>query len=204
MNKKALQSQIALLVGALLQVTEENENLRKKLTNTEILRKRLANAEKNARTDNLTGIGNRLYAVEAVDRLKSLAGRKQLVSSLVCVAFIDMDNLKKINDTHGHATGSNALLALVGALKKATRTNDIIARIGGDEFIIVGLFKDRKEINVFKKRVEAALCDVSIEETAISTSIGYCYTRLDSKFNFEKILKIADERMYKAKTQKKK
>jgi diguanylate cyclase len=194
MSNKNLQSQIYLLVEALLQATKENSNLRK----------RLENAKKDARTDNLTGIGNRLYAVEAVSRLQSLAGRKQLVSSLACVAFIDMDNLKKINDTYGHATGSGALLALVKALKGATRTNDILARIGGDEFIIVGLFKDRKEINVFKKRVEAALRDISIGEMIISTSIGYRYTRLDSRFNFEKILEIADKRMYDAKTRKKK
>lgn len=194
MSKKDLQDKVVLLAEALLQATEKNS----------ILRKRLENAKKDARTDYLTGLGNMRYATEEVGRLQSLAGRNQLLSSLVCAAFIDMDNLKTINDTQGHATGDRALLVLVEALKSATRTNDIVARIGGDEFVIIGLFKDKKEINVFKKRVQTALNGIAIKKAVISTSIGYSYAKLNSKFNFEKMLSKSDKRMQQIKKQKKK
>lgn len=186
---KDQKERIMSLAEALLRATEE----------IFFLHKRLENAENDARTDVLTGLGNKRYLMEEVRRLKSLYDRTQLPPPFACIVAADMDNLKPINDNNGHKAGDEALRNVGLALKSATRTNDIVARVGGDEFVAVALFRNRKEISTFKARMSAELN----KGNGISTSIGFYFTKLDAKFNFEKAMKIADQRMYKIKQQKK-
>jgi diguanylate cyclase (GGDEF)-like protein len=90
--------------------------------------------EQAALLDPLTGVGNR----RGLDMMLTgaMSGARRLGSKLVVVA-IDLDGLKRINDTHGHGEGDRVLIALVGGIGESLRTSDIMFRTGGDEFAIV-------------------------------------------------------------------
>ena len=92
-----------------------------------------------AMRDGLTGLLNRAAALDAVGR--ELARSRRDAQPLLAL-FIDLDGLKQINDTHGHAVGDRALRGVADALVSTTREADIVARIGGDEFLVVGPVPD--------------------------------------------------------------
>ncbi|HTZ08359.1 MAG TPA: GGDEF domain-containing protein, partial [Acidimicrobiales bacterium] len=87
-----------------------------------------------ARADPLTGCGNRLALEEDLSRAMGSARRSGLD---VAVAVVDLDGLKAVNDSQGHAAGDAALVALVGALRRSLRGIDALYRIGGDEFVVL-------------------------------------------------------------------
>ncbi|KIF81406.1 GGDEF domain-containing protein [Noviherbaspirillum autotrophicum] len=87
-----------------------------------------------AHEDQLTGSLNRRGLDEVLEREMARAERKK---SPLCVALLDLDNFKKLNDTHGHSAGDGALVHLVKVVKDTLRAMDVIARFGGEEFLIV-------------------------------------------------------------------
>lgn len=87
-----------------------------------------------AHEDQLTGSLNRRGLDEVLAREMARSERKK---TPLCVALIDLDNFKKLNDTHGHGAGDGALIHLVRVVKEALRAMDVIARFGGEEFLIV-------------------------------------------------------------------
>ena len=87
-----------------------------------------------AHHDPLTGLDNRLSLNQRLDQLLARAGRAQGSAG---VMFLDLDHFKKINDTHGHQTGDQLLIAVSGRLRELLRDVDTIARLGGDEFIVL-------------------------------------------------------------------
>jgi len=84
--------------------------------------------------DQLTGCHNRRGLAAVLERELARAERKR---SPMCVALLDLDNFKKLNDTHGHCAGDAALVHLVRVVKGALRKMDVIGRFGGEEFLIV-------------------------------------------------------------------
>src|SRR5215510_9093069 len=93
-------------------------------------------------TDDLTGLYNRRgFFTLAEQHLKS-ARRARRQASLI---YIDMDGLKTLNDTHGHEEGSNALREIANILRNTFRSSDIIARIGGNEFVIFETYNGENE-----------------------------------------------------------
>jgi len=84
--------------------------------------------------DQLTGALNRRGLDEAFDREATRADRSH---TPVCVALLDIDNFKRLNDTRGHQAGDQALVHLSHVVKEALRPSDMVARYGGEEFIIV-------------------------------------------------------------------
>ena len=86
-----------------------------------------------ARTDHLTGLANRREFERAMEREVALADRHD---RQVTVMMIDVDNLKKINDRHGHGAGDNALKLVAQELQRVMRASDICGRLGGDEFAV--------------------------------------------------------------------
>jgi len=141
------------------------------------LRRRLA---EEASTDPLTGLPNR-RAWDAVlaERLESrpgLAGPPRLV--LLCVAIVDLDLFKPINDTHGHATGDAVLRTAARALREGLRPHDFVARLGGDEFALLLEVPDAAAaatvIDRVRRRIPAALRAADIPE--VTASAGYHVT----------------------------
>jgi diguanylate cyclase (GGDEF)-like protein len=90
--------------------------------------------KRQAITDDLTGLLNRGYLMR---RMEEELARSQRYATLTSIVLIDVDDFKKINDTHGHAMGDLVLRKLAGMMTNAVRSIDIIGRYGGDEFIII-------------------------------------------------------------------
>jgi diguanylate cyclase (GGDEF)-like protein len=86
--------------------------------------------------DEMTGLYNRRGFLALADQQIRLANREH--AGLVLV-FCDLDDLKEINDTHGHQQGDGALVAAAGILRDTLRETDLVARLGGDEFIVLAL-----------------------------------------------------------------
>lgn len=88
-----------------------------------------------AATDALTQLPNRRLLLELLQRLLDQADRQH---TTVLVCFLDLDGFKAINDRHGHAVGDRFLAEMAARLRQAVRSQDVVARYGGDEFVIVG------------------------------------------------------------------
>jgi diguanylate cyclase len=94
----------------------------------------LVQASELVREDQLTGVLNRRGLDDAFERELSRAERS---GSLLCIALLDLDNFKRLNDTHGHQAGDRALVHMIELVKSTVRPHDIIARYGGEEFLIL-------------------------------------------------------------------
>jgi diguanylate cyclase (GGDEF)-like protein/PAS domain S-box-containing protein len=153
--------------------------------------------------DPLTGATNRSAMSTrlewAVDHAKS-------TDTTVALFFIDLNDFKLINDTHGHETGDKLLFGLVSNLRACLRNSDTIARYGGDEFvIIIEDIKNKEHIETVYKAVQAAINEpIVINSTLVITakaSIGIAQYPEDAP-DAQSLLKAADEQMYIAKKQK--
>jgi diguanylate cyclase len=118
--------------------SDELQGMRDKAAQTEEriaqLQAELDRASAQARNDPLTGLLNRKGLDETVEREITISRRKQ---SSLCVSLLDIDNFKKINDTHGHETGDAALVHLTQVARECIRPQDTLGRYGGEEFVVV-------------------------------------------------------------------
>ena len=177
--------------------TFEDMEKKKELADMEELR-RLYNE------DPLTGLLNRRGFEMSLQLLYDQALEKDEYLSIVS---IDMDRLKFINDTYGHAEGDEAIRKIADIMKGLIRGNEICARLGGDEFCII-LYSDTRARheqfeNVFKKIIEAE-SDKWDKPYRLHASIGMYCIHDDKKLPLMACMKIADKRMYAAKTRYKK
>jgi len=150
-------------------------------------------------TDSLTGLYNRRYLLDQLDREFARANRNQSSLSLV---MMDVDGLKAINDRFGHNEGDAVLKELGGILKINTRASDIAARWGGDEFVLLTSDTDSKGARRIGERirsqVERRRPMISGKETSISISVGIA-SYPENASGVTELLKRADEAMYNAK-----
>ena len=160
----------------------------------------LSDAEDSARTDPLTGVGNRLRFTEATERAVAMM---TLSGSAVSLITVDLDGLKVINDTLGHPAGDIAIAAVAKACSiVCTRATDVVCRIGGDEFAVVMLNTDVKAAAALAGRLEKHL-----NETMVALSDGV--TRLvtaaigvssaERGEHVDQWVARADQRLYEAK-----
>jgi len=98
------------------------------------LESRLEQMSELVREDQLTGSLNRRGLDDVLEREMARAARRK---SPLCIAMLDLDDFKRLNDTHGHNAGDEALIHLVNVVKATLRTMDVVARFGGEEFLIV-------------------------------------------------------------------
>jgi diguanylate cyclase (GGDEF)-like protein len=150
-------------------------------------------------TDDLTGLYNRRgFFTLAHQHLKS-AHRANAEASLI---YTDMDGLKAINDTHGHDEGSNALRLVADVLRGTFRSSDIIARIGGDEFVILEAHPGNNDSQSSVKRLRENLRSLNAGAARayeISLSIGRVHGGADEYPTVETLLARGDELMYEEK-----
>lgn len=165
-------------------------------------------AESRAFTDPLTGLANRRGLAAAIGKLRGAASGAGLRRGADCGGFavlhLDLDGFKGVNDRHGHAAGDLVLQRVAAILRDETRTGDMVARPGGDEFVLVlpGMVSacalDRLARRIIE-RIEAPIPLADEAEVRISASIGvaastdYALDRLD-EMEVE-----ADEALYAAK-----
>lgn len=149
--------------------------------------------------DALTGVGNRVLFQE---QLKTAIARARRDNERVGVMYLDIDGFKPVNDTFGHDVGDKLLQAVAERMVERTRSSDVVARIGGDEFAAV-LFKvdDRAALDMVARNVEAAIgasYDVEGKTIRIGASVG---TSLfpDDGDDMSMLIRLADKNMYTAK-----
>ncbi|MDF2524072.1 MAG: diguanylate cyclase [Clostridiales bacterium] len=147
-----------------------------------------------ANIDSLTGICNRR---SFFTKMSEIVKMKFPVSLMM----IDVDNFKRINDTHGHSSGDEVLKQLAEILKSNTRSTDIVARLGGEEFAVVlpqtsceNVLKMAERI---KQAIEAKTFIFDFETEKLTISIGIATTKLP--IYTDSFLKYADGALYKAK-----
>jgi diguanylate cyclase (GGDEF)-like protein len=146
-----------------------------------------------ARKDFLTDLANRLEFIEKLEIEQSRSARSRKPYSLL---FIDVDQLKALNDNHGHDAGDNALKVVAALLIKNSRIGDTVARIGGDEFVMLFPETDAQACEALVHRINLA----SIETFnhlgwAISLSIGQT-TETGKNRSADEVMSAADEEMY--------
>ncbi len=156
-----------------------------------------------ASKDPLTGLANRRMANEFLENQIQRSLRR---SSSFCIAFLDMDDLKKINDHFGHQFGDQALLHFAKILKKSLRKSDIAARIGGDEFLLI--LPDYNHTKIEKIQIKILqevkkFNDNAILSFDLSFSIGTVSFDPEKHHSAESLILEADQLMYKEKKGKK-
>lgn len=149
--------------------------------------------------DTLTGIPNRRLLI---DRLEQAVARSQRTQHPLGVCYLDLDGFKQINDQMGHNAGDTLLVSLATRLKKLLRDHDTIARIGGDEFVILLTeLNHAKELHPILSRIlKAAAQPVYLNELPlqVSASIGITLCPPDIPES-DTLLRHADQAMYHAK-----
>jgi len=155
-------------------------------------------------TDELTGLLNRrgfLNLAEQQLRLERHAGTARGLALM----FADMDGLKKINDRLGHEAGSDAIATLARIVKSVVRNGDLVARWGGDEFVILTIGAADENIKVMSERIETSLDEYNLNSGKpyiVACSIGVAPVILNDR-SFEEIIAEADEAMYEEKKKRK-
>jgi diguanylate cyclase (GGDEF)-like protein/PAS domain S-box-containing protein len=173
-----------------------NEKLRSHLTEIEDLHVIL---REQALHDPLTGLYNRRYMEDA---LRKEHGRAAREGYPIGVALLDMDELKTINDTYGHALGDKALIILSEKLRELTRFEDIICRYGGDEFLVIlyntSLENAFKRVEEWRRVVEETPLPFNDQTLQITFTAGVAAYPMHGK-DLEEVLHVADDALYHAK-----
>ena len=155
-----------------------------------------------ATRDSLTGLLNRGAALEALD-LDLASARRSQGELVLTVLFLDLDELKEINDSLGHDGGDEAIKAVAVALRAATRASDVIARYGGDEFIVGWLgSRDSQAPALLATRIIELISDSVVEADGSSLKLG-CSIGVAASEPYdrtvESLIERADHALYAAK-----
>jgi len=153
-----------------------------------------------AHHDILTGLPNRVLLEDRLQQAKAFSNRMNCPFALL---FLDLDRFKMINDTLGHSVGDELLRMVAARLKRTLRETDTVARIGGDEFIILlTSIKNDSDVTTLTDKILKSLTlpfNLRDHELFISTSLGVCMYPDDGE-DTEEMMKKADIAMYHAKS----
>ncbi|HEX8950008.1 MAG TPA: diguanylate cyclase [Dissulfurispiraceae bacterium] len=150
-------------------------------------------------TDELTGIYNRRGFLTLADQQLKTAGRMKVGLLLL---FIDMDDMKWINDTFGHHEGDRALSDATRVLRDTFRESDIISRMGGDEFAVIAMEDSVESGEVILSRLQKNIDAFNARKTRpyeLSLSIGLARYRPEEPCGIDALLERADKKMYEQK-----
>jgi two-component system cell cycle response regulator len=178
------------------ELEHEREELRNFAAELSISNRRLQEA---ALTDPLTGLPNRRQAIEAMQAEWATATRHNRAFS---VMIVDLDGFKAINDTHGHDVGDMALRQAAETQRAALRTQDLICRTGGDEFLVLCPDTDLKAAMLVAERLRVAVQARPVEtggpQIFLTASLGVAM-RVPGMDNVDALIKCADDGVYRAK-----
>ena len=150
--------------------------------------------KKVSETDPLTGIGNRRFLDH---KINTFQGQDLQMAFLL----LDIDHFKDINDNYGHDVGDEILVAISDTIKRLCRKNDLFARIGGEEFVILSMNSSEESARLFAERVRGCIEGMARSfESTITTSIGVSLGNM-KKANYDDLYKQADIALYLAKDQ---
>ncbi len=143
--------------------------------------------------DQMTGLYNRRYYVEKLNKLNDSSESLPL-----SVVMADVNGLKLCNDAFGHSAGDNLLIEVANAIKNNCREEDIVSRIGGDEFVILLPKTNEKEAGAIVERIKSYIHNKKTGNVYMSVSFGY-KTKISSDEDIGLILMQAEENMYRNK-----
>jgi diguanylate cyclase (GGDEF)-like protein/PAS domain S-box-containing protein len=157
--------------------------------------------KKQANTDSLTELYNRRYFIEHAEREFNLAKKHVGCMSLIS---IDIDHFKKINDHYGHPVGDSVLIVVAKSILPCIRENDILARIGGEEFSVLLPNTSLDQARVIGEKIRLNQRDLLITgqwqgEITITVSLGISHLNVEDQ-NFDALFSRADQALYKAKS----
>ncbi|HET9132762.1 MAG TPA: diguanylate cyclase [Gemmatimonadales bacterium] len=153
-----------------------------------------------ADSDPLTGLPNRRVLEQ---RLGEELDRARRYDQVLTVALVDLDHFKAINDQHGHQVGDAVLRQLAGLLRRELRTNDMVARIGGEEFVMLLPETGVEGARLFVDRLLRRIGQHNFGDAAgpvwVTASVGLATFPDDRAADEEALLKLADDNLYRAK-----
>ncbi|WP_312706133.1 diguanylate cyclase [Stenotrophomonas sp.] len=152
-----------------------------------------------AETDSLTGLPNRRAGLQ---QLGEHLQRGEREAKELVIGFLDVDLFKDINDRHGHEIGDQVLVAVARALRASVRSQDEVARMGGEEFLVVlpGVSREdaRRRLDVLRQRITEACQSLQVPGLEVTASIGLAQWR-PGQDDLAALLRRADHAMYVAK-----
>lgn len=188
-----LATALMVFLGLLMPVFKRGRAERAQISNL------AQSLEKEASTDPLTTLHNRRYFEKALTSF--LEEFKQMDKSLGLL-ILDLDHFKKINDNHGHDAGDYVLKEIALRLKSITRDNDIVARIGGEEFAVITPFANPQQLMGIAERYRSSIESLKIDIGNVSLkptiSIGVA-TNLNGNERIDDLFRAADMKLYEAK-----
>lgn len=178
------------IFGTVQDVTATVENAR-------IMEAARSAAERVANTDMLTGLPNRRHTLASLE--KALTGARNHGAPLA-VAIFDIDHFKRINDTYGHAVGDQVIRRVAQRAKAALREEDIVGRIGGEEFVCILQRSSAQAAEIVAERVRKAVeAGTAVEDDLPNATISVGLAVYDGEADVEELLHRADKALYVAK-----
>lgn len=150
--------------------------------------------------DEMTGLPNRRKLLQALEEAAAVAPH-DAPAPRIAVLYVDLDGFKSINDTRGHRAGDEFLTAVAERFRRAVRTTDVVARIGGDEFaVLVHEFSSKTQLAAIAQRLVTCVDEVAQERaiSGVGASIGIAGFP-DAVDDYRCLLAAADEAMYHVK-----
>ena len=191
---------IGLQLGILVNFLDLKEKERVVLSELENTRERIEILSFLSEYHPMCNVYNRRGFIERAIRLN----RENEGKRAFC-AFLDLNNLKEINDYFGHSAGDEAIITTSNILKSAVRSNDLVARIGGDEFIVILLVDNPEFVSTFKSRIQNLLDQhnhASDKPYNIEAAIGIAEFTCRPGFEIRKVIDQADQKLYEEKKSK--
>ncbi len=160
----------------------------------------LTQVSEQVREDQLTGVLNRRGLEDAIEREIARSTRR---NAPLCIAVLDLDNFKRLNDTYGHQAGDAALIHLTKIVRRAVRPTDVVARYGGEEFVILLGDANAEQALLAMQRLQRALTKRFFmhnnERLLITFSAGIALHEAEE--TGDSVIGRADKAMYQAKIQ---
>jgi sigma-B regulation protein RsbQ len=149
-----------------------------------------------ATKDPLTGLLNRRELQSQGQKLIHQADR---TSSTLALMSIDVDFFKRVNDTYGHQAGDNVLINLAKIFTKDRRVNDLVARVGGEEFVLVLPGVNQEDAFDLAEKLREAVEEKSIANVKVTISIGLVVTQKNVSVDLNTLLNASDNALYESK-----
>ena len=147
-------------------------------------------------TDPLTGVGNRRRLEQA---LVTEIGRADRTGAKLCAFMADLDHFKLVNDDHGHEVGDKVLVAFGDLLRQRTRATDIVARFGGEEFVVLMPNTDLANAFAIADRIRESFAGSAIEPLANPVTASFGLAEMAPGEEGNELLRRADAALYEAK-----
>lgn len=147
-------------------------------------------------TDPLTGLANRRFFTDMLEKAMAFASRHEQPLSLI---MVDLDDFKAINDTYGHEAGDQVLTSFAQLTQDFIRKEDLVARFGGEEFILMLPSTDLKQTTLIAERLRGQMENVTFSASPARVTASFGITQFRPGDTFETLINRADEALYAAK-----